>query len=141
MIPGITATRARAAGFVLSIAAALAVVGCDAPRVTAEARQMGAIEDYVGQLEDMATVLAEVVDDRSAREAAPQIREIAREISAIRGRLGQLGEVDRDAVVCLYGQRLTVASESLRRETQRIGREPGLVDEVQEALAAVPPLG
>lgn len=140
MRSGSPTTRAVAVGCVLSIAAAVGVAGCDVPRVAAEARQMGAVEAYLSQLEIMADVLGEVVDTRSARAAAPRIREIAGEIAQIRDRIGQLSAVDRDAVAYLYGQRLTVASESLRRETVRIGREPGLVGEVQEALAAVPPL-
>ena len=102
---------------------------------------MGAVEAYVAELETMASVLGAVVDDESAREAAPRIRAIAREIALIRGRLGQLSTVDRDIVVDRYGIRLSTASENLRRESLRIGEKPGLVEEVQDALASVPPLG
>jgi hypothetical protein len=102
---------------------------------------MGAVIAYVDQLETMASVLTAVVDDESAREAAPRIRTIARDIAIIRGRIGQLGAINRDNVAERFGDRIAKASETLRRETQRIGEEPGLVAEVQEALAAVPPMG
>ena len=138
---GNTAARVRVAGYVLSVAAVLGLASCDGRPANAEAGQMGAVLAYVDQLETMASVLTAVVDDESARKAAPRIRTIARDIAIIRGRIGQLGASDRDDVAERFGDRIAQASETLRRETQRIGEEPGLVGEVQEALAAVPPLG
>jgi hypothetical protein len=117
--------------------------GCDTVPAVAEipGGSLTAVEAYVGQLETMAEVLARVVDDDSARAAALDIRRLAREIARIRGRMGQIVASDRDAVASRYGDRIAEASERLRRETMRIGEEPRLVAEVQEALAAVPPLG
>ena len=94
MIQGNSIARARAAGYLLSFAAMLGAAGCDAPTKIALGGQMGAVEAYVAELETMGLVLGAVVDDDSARAAAPQIRAIAREIALIRGRLGQLSIVD-----------------------------------------------
>ncbi len=138
-----TKTWAHRAGYALSVLALAGTTGCEAPSAQAEipAGNVDAVAAYVGQLETMAQVLADVVDDHSARAAAPRIREIAREMGRIRGEMGQVLAGDRDGVVTLYGPRLAAASDRLRVETHRIGLKPGLVREVQDALAAVPPLG
>jgi hypothetical protein len=137
-----SAAKARAVGGVLSLVAVFfATAGCDGRPQLAEAGQMGAVHAYVDQLETIASVLTTVVDDETAREAAPRIRTIAREMASIRGRIGQLQNGDLDDIGARFGERIAQASATLRRETERIGEQPGLVEEVQEALAAVPPLG
>lgn len=139
---GITVARLRLVGYVLSVVVVLgmAASGCNGRPAIAATGQMGAVHAYVDQLESMGSVLIAVVDEASARAAAPRIREIARDIAVIRARIGQLGKLNRDDVTGRFGERIAAASETLRRETQRIAEEPGLVREVQEALAAVPPL-
>jgi hypothetical protein len=132
-----------AVGLIAMTAVVLALSSWGSRAATPEAldsRRMAAVGEYIGCLERIAVVLADVVDDESAAAAAPVIRGLARRMAQLRQQVGRLPGREREPIAMRYGDRLAAASERLRRETRRIGEEPHLVRAVQVALAAVPPL-
>lgn len=99
-----------------------------------------AVESYVGALEQVAGVLSTVIDEQSAAEAAPRLRELARTMAVNKQSVDGVDATQRARLVLRYRDRAVAASERLRRQTRRIAARPAWVEEVREAIAAIPPL-
>jgi hypothetical protein len=126
--------------FVVALGLLIATAASDRRAESSAVENFTAVEDFADRLDQMAEILAAVVDERSAVAAEPMIREIAREMTAIRAEIGQIEGEYRSRVAARYGDRLAAVSERIRRATSRIDDEPTLADRMQAAMAAIPPL-